>query len=124
MVSFSKLVTINSSQPIPDVAVAILKKFEGVGENQFVDFIRDRLVYGKVSICETIPKNEFSVWHSPEVDPKTPFTPSNSDIVKMRSACEHRPYLANAIFSNEILNVPQSLCKAPDRMYHGSKALT
>ena len=28
-----KLVTINSSQPIPDVAVAILKKFEGVGES-------------------------------------------------------------------------------------------
>ena len=40
----------------------------------------------------------------------------------MRSACEHRHVLANTIFSNEILNVPQSLCKAPDIMYHGSKA--
>ena len=42
----------------------------------------------------------------------------------MRSACEHRPDLAKAIFSNEIMNVPQSLCKDTESMFHGAKSET
>ena len=69
-------------------------------------FFQDRLVYSKVSVCDTIPKNEFCVWHTPKLDSEKPFTPSNSEITKMRSACEHRPNLAKMIFDQEILNVP------------------
>ena len=74
--------------------------------------MNDRLIYPKVSICETIPKNIFCFWYTPEVDAKKPFTPSNSEITKMRNAYDHRPEIAKIIFENEILNVPQSLGKS------------
>ena len=55
--------------------------------------INDRMIYQK-SKCETIPKNDFCIWHTPEIDTKKPFTSSNSEITKTRSACEHRPEIA------------------------------
>ena len=77
------------------------------------------MIYQKVSICETIPKNHFCFWYTPEVDIKKPFTPTNS---KMRSACEQRSEMATMFFKNEILNVPQSLSTNSETMYHGSKS--
>ena len=38
---------------------------EDVGEKQFIDFLNDRLIYQKVSICETIQKNDFCIWYTP-----------------------------------------------------------
>ena len=43
--SQAKLMTINNSHVIPDVALNILKKMEEVGEKQFTDFLNDRLIY-------------------------------------------------------------------------------
>ena len=48
--------------------------------------------------------------------------PSNSEITKMRNACERRPEIAKIVFWNEILNVPQSWSKSYNTMYHGSKS--
>ena len=39
----------------------------------------------------------------------------------MRNVCEHRPEISKIIFGNERLNVPQSLGKSYNTMYHGSK---
>ena len=50
--------------------------------------------------------NDFCIWHTPDIDTKKPFTPSNSEITKLRNACEHRPEIAKIVFGNEILNVP------------------
>ena len=110
--SQTKLMTINNSHVIPDVAFTTLKKMEDVGEKQFIDFLNDRLIYPKVSICETIPKNIFCFWYTPEVDAKKPFTSSNSEITKMRNAYDHRPEIAKIIFDDEILNVLQRLGKS------------
>ena len=63
-----KIMTINNSDVIPDVAFNTLKKMEEVGEKQFIDFLNDQLIYQKVSICETIPKNNFCIWYTPEID--------------------------------------------------------
>ena len=48
--SQTKLMTINNSHVIPDVAFITLKKMEEVGEKQFNDFLNDRLICQKVSI--------------------------------------------------------------------------
>ena len=64
-----------------------------------------------------IPKNDFCIWYTPEIDTEKPFTPSDSEITKMRNACKHRPQIANIV-----LNVPQSLGKSYNTMYHGSKS--
>ena len=77
---------------------------EGVGEKQFIDFLNDRLIYQKVSICETLQKNDFCIWYTEEA-----FTPSDSEITKMTNTCEHRSEIAKIVFGDEILNVPQSL---------------
>ena len=120
--SQTKLMTINNSHVIPNVVFDTLKKMEEVGEKQLIDFLNDRLIYQKVSICLTIPKNNFCIWYTPKIDTKKPFTPSNSEITKMRNACEHRPEIAKIVFGNEIWNVPQSLGKSYNTMYHGSKS--
>ena len=75
-----------------------------------------------MSICETTPKNEFCIWYTPEIDTEKAFTLSNSEITKMRNACEHRPEIAKIVLGNEILNVPQTLVKSYNTMYHGSKS--
>ena len=77
--SQTKLMTRNNSHVIPDVAFNTLKKTEEVGEKQFIDFLNDSLIYEKVSICETIPKNDFCIWCTPEIDTEKPFTLSNSE---------------------------------------------
>ena len=115
----NKVMTINNSHVIPDAAFNTLKKMEEVGEKHFIEFFNDRLVYQKVSICETIAKNDFCIWYTPETDTEKPFTPSNSKIAKMRNACEHKPEIAKIVFGNEILNVPPSLGKSYNTMYHG-----
>ena len=48
--SQTKLMTINNSHVILDVAFITLKKMEEVGEKQFNDFLNDRLICQKVSI--------------------------------------------------------------------------
>ena len=115
----NKVMTINNSHVIPDAAFNTLKKMEEVGEKHFIEFFNDRLVYQKVSICETIAKNDFCIWYTPETDTEKPFTPSNSKIAKMRNACEHKPEITKIVFGNEILNVPPSLGKSYNTMYHG-----
>ena len=98
--------TINNSNVIPDAASNTLKKMEVVGEKQFIDFLNDLLIYQKVSICETIPKNDLCIQYTPEIDTEKHFTPSNPEITKMKNACEHRPEITEIVFGNEILNVP------------------
>ena len=120
--SQTKLMTVNNLHVIPDAAFKTLKKMEEVGEKHFIEFFNDRLVYQKVSICETIPKNDFCIWYTPEIDTEKPFTPSNSKIAKMRNACEHKPEIAKIVFGNEILNVLPSLGKSYNTMNHGSKS--
>ena len=45
MFSQTKLMTIINSHVISDVAFNTLNKMEAVGENQFIDFLNDRLIY-------------------------------------------------------------------------------
>ena len=59
-----------------------------------------------LSICEPIPKNNFCIWCTPEIDTEKPFAPSNSEITKMRNECEHKSEIAKIVFGNEILNTP------------------
>ena len=73
--SQTNLMTISNSHVIPDVAFNALKKMKEVGERQFIDFFNDWLIYQKVSICETIPKNDFCIWYAPEIDTEKPFLP-------------------------------------------------
>ena len=61
----TKLMAINNSHIIPDGAFNTLKKMEEAGEKQFNDFLNDQLIYQKVSICETIPKNDFCICYTP-----------------------------------------------------------
>ena len=78
-------------------------------------------LYQKVSICETIPKNEFSFWYMPDVDTKK----TQLQILrsfKMRSACEKRSGMAKIVFKNEIFNVSQSLSTNAETIYRGSKS--
>ena len=56
------------------------------------------------------------------MDTEKAFTPSNSEITKMRNAYEHRPEIAKIVSGNEILNVPQSSGKSYNAVYHGSKS--
>ena len=107
--SQTKSMTINNSHVIPDIAFNTLKKMEEVGGKQFINFLNDQLIYQEVSICETIPKNNFCLWHTPEIGTEKSFTPSNSEITKLRNACERRPEIAKIVFGNEIFNVRQSL---------------
>ena len=107
--SQTKSMTINNSHVIPDIAFNTLKKMEEVGGKQFIDFLNDQLIYQEVSIYETIPKNNFCLWYTPEIGTEKPFTASNSEITKLRNACEHRPEIAKIVFGNEIFNVLQSL---------------
>ena len=51
-----KLMSINNSHVIPDVAFATIKEMEDKGEKQFIDLINNRMIYQKRSICETIPQ--------------------------------------------------------------------
>ena len=111
--SQTKSMTINNSHVIPDVAFNTLNKMEEAGEKQLLN---DRLIYQKVSICETIPNNDFCIWYNPEIDTEKTFTTSNSEITKMRNACEHRPKIAKIVSRNEILNFPQSLGKSCNTM--------
>ena len=80
------------------------------------------MICQKISICEPIPKKDFSVWHARDAETGRPFTPTNSEITKMRSACEHRPDIAETIFGSEIFNAPQRLCKDSETMYHSAKS--
>ena len=64
----TKLMTINDLHVIPDVAFNTLKKMEEFREKQFIDFLNDRLIYQKVPICDTIPKNDFCIWCTHEID--------------------------------------------------------
>ena len=40
----------------------------------------------------------------------------------MKNACQHKPKNAKIVFGNEILNVPKSLGKIYNAMYHGQKS--
>ena len=84
--------------------------------------MNNRLIYQKVSICETVPKNDFCIWYTPEIDPEESFKPSNSEITKMRNPSEHRPKTSKTVFGNEIFVVPQILGKSYNLIYHGSKS--
>ena len=117
-----KLMSINNSHIFPDVAINTLKKMEDIGEKQVTDFFNDRMIRQKVSICEPIPKNDFKVWYAHDVETGGPFILSHSEITKMRSVSEHRPDIAETIFGSEILNVPLSLCKDSETMYHRAKS--
>ena len=73
--SQTKVMTINNSHAIPDAAFNTLNKMEEVGKKQFIDFLNDRLIYQKVPTCATIPKNDFCIWYTPEIDTEKPLTP-------------------------------------------------
>ena len=62
------------------------------------------------------------MWDFSETDNEKPFAPTNSTINKMRSACEHRPELAENVFRYEILDVAPSLAKTSITAYHGKKS--
>ena len=49
-------------------------------------------------------------------------TPSKSILNKMKSACEHRPDMALELFTNEVMNIPQSLTPDGVSLYHGTKS--
>ena len=119
----NKLTKINNSTvSVPDIAFMTVKEMEDKGEEQFNAFLYDRLIYQKVSICATIPKNKINIWNITQPDAEKPYVPSNSVINKMRSACEHRPDLAQKVFEHEIFDVPQSLSTNSVSMYHGAKS--
>ena len=99
-----------------------IKSMEKIGQNQFSSFMRDCLILGKKPISETIHKNNFKIWDFNETDNEKSFAPTNSTINKMRSACEHRPELAENVFRYEILDVAHSLAKTSITAYHGKKS--
>ena len=55
-------------------------------------------------------------------DGKLDFGPPKPVINKMRSACEHRLEMAEKVFSNKIMDVPQSLAKTSVSEFHGKKS--
>ena len=111
----------NSGVIVPDSVFDVIKGMAEQGEKQFISFINNRLIFQRKPISATIYKNKFKIWELSKIDDK-PFLPSSSVINKMRSACEHRPELADTIFKFEILGIPQSLASDSISMYHGKKS--
>ena len=107
---------------VPEILYTKIAEIEKIGEEQFVRFLNDRLLYQKVSICETIPQNNFCIWDFKKHEPEQPFLPNHSTANKMRSACEYRPEKAKEVFQHEIFGVAQSLSISSQSMYHGSKS--
>ena len=68
------------------------------GEKQFKSFLFDRLVYEKVSICETITLNKINIWGLTLPADEKQLVPNKSTANKMHSACEHRPELSEIRF--------------------------
>ena len=118
----SQLVKLNDpSACIPDCVVTKLERMEKDGEKQVVTFINDRLLYQKFPICETIPRNNISLWTVEKLDKDHPFLPTPSVLSKMRSACDHRPEQSKEVFNHEIYGVAQSLSTDLKSMYLGNK---
>ena len=119
----TKLHRINNSEiNVPFSKFEIVKSIEGIGKSQFTSFLKDRLIWTKKHISETIHNNNFKVWDLSEEETAKPFRPTNTTINKMRSACEHRSDLAETVFKYEILDVPQSLAKTSLTQYKGKKS--
>ena len=76
---------------------------------QYSDFVYNRLVFPKVTVSDPIPNNNINIWefHSDDESGK-PYIPSNTSLTIMQSACQYRPNTATTIFNHEILNIPQS----------------
>ena len=118
-----KLIKLNNSKiSYLEESIEVLKCVEVKGEEDVIAFITNRLVSGKVSICETITNNDYDLWNaSSSKKDSISYMPSKSVFNKMKSACEYRPAMALQVFEGEIMNIPQSL--APDglSLYHESK---
>ena len=118
-----KLTKINNCNlVVPDSSIDTIKNMKTKGEEQVLNFINDRLVSQKVSVCESIVKNKYDIWNTTQSKKSIQFTPTKSVLNKMRSACKHRPVMAKMLFDHEILNVPQSLSTDGVSLYHGSKS--
>ncbi len=119
-----KLVKLNNSKiSFPEKSIEALKGMEIKGEEDVVAYITDRLLSGKVSICETIKNNDYDLWNeSPSKKDNIPYIPNKSVLNKMKSACEYRPTMALELFEGEIMNIPQSLTPDGSSLYHGTKS--
>ena len=114
----------NTKYVVPDeVFHNNVKTLEEMGEEQYSDFVYNRLVFQKVPVSDPIPNNNINIWefHLDDESGK-PYIPSNTSLTIMRSACQYRPNMATTIFNHEILNIPQSLCTNNISMYHGTKS--
>ena len=82
----------NSKISFPEKSIGVLKGMEVKGEEDVVAFITDRLVSGKVSVCDTIKNNDYDLWNeSPSKKDKVSYTPSKSVLNKIE-ICMRVPF--------------------------------
>ena len=100
-----------------------LKNMLSTGENQVKEFIVNRLILQKVSISETIRKNNFSLLKSQHSSGgRNGWNFGVALMNKLHSAVEHRSLLADSLFAEELYGVPHCFATDVDVMYHGTKS--
>ena len=101
-----------------------LSKLLPTDSSQVLEFIRDRLLYSKVSIKSKISLNHF-ILPGNETGKKPKFPDkrlSTSFLTKQRAAITHRRSHAKQHFETEIFNTSQCLSTDSNTLYHGTKS--
>ena len=118
----TSLCALNNLHPFPPLVVDNHKQVLPSGEAQGKMFINDRLLMEKVPITGKISKNNFPILKN-EPSKNRAVNLGVSFMNKLRSAVEHRPSLADALFSEELYGVPHCFSvDGGDEMYHGTKS--
>ena len=90
-----------------------LKKLLTKGEEDVKYFLSDRLIMQKIPITEKISKNNFPLLN--QISSQSSSLNFGAPLMnKLRSAIEHRPSLADSLFTEELYGVPP--------LYHVIKA--
>ena len=84
-----------------------------IGEQQYNDFVNDRLVTCKKSVADNIKKNNFSTPLNPRpiIKLNNSSSPKDTEFNKLRSAVYCRPEICMDLFEMEFTRVPVSLTK-------------
>ena len=102
-----------------------LSNVETTDKNQLVKFIKDRLIYEKVSIDTKITKNHFTLLGDANIKQKryaADHRLTSTFLTKLRAAVTYRRDLAKMSFQGEIFGTAQSLCVDDKSLYHVTKA--
>ena len=102
--------------------VEYAKLIPDIGNQQYGEFTRERLIYGQKVVSDRIKLNRF-------VLPTTKINEDENDrkvlksetFNKLRITCELRPNLCKQAFTKEFTHLPESLTKNGE-MYHSTKS--